>query len=342
MSTEITESLIFSKELENWRKAHGLTVTALGNLLGVTKQMMSDVLSNQKTFSAENLIKSKHILNIFDSMPNNNTPTTTDDYAAQNAAVLAKYATGKHARLLNFQSGLGLSAGDGFVAREPGDELTDIVNAINEISANADPDVVTARLRDLVKGWNRSVNGTVQKAQPNPYGATREAVRVQGGQGGARATWVDGQSFDRNGGVLNVNAKGLLEFCEKDVNKLTKARIDKTHKPVEQKVNLENKTQLNCSRYNMDAVGQWHTDAIMRSADPQMEAANRRAYAVKTEREARLAKGCGTVEDLSARLAQVKYLDSGLPGVSKVDSAVLNHEDAYFKLMLEVDRLNRK
>src|SRR5271166_2670941 len=159
MST-ITESLIFSKELDYWRQTHGLTVTALAGLLGVTKQMMSDVLSNKKAFSAENLIKSKHILNIFDSMPTQ-TPQTTDDYAAQNAAVLAKYCSGKHARLLNFQSGLGLSAGDGFVAREPGDEITDLVEAINEISSNIDPAVVKARLQDLVRGWARQASDSV-------------------------------------------------------------------------------------------------------------------------------------------------------------------------------------
>jgi|SRR5271165_1291144 len=89
-----------------------------------------------------------------------------------------------------------------------------LISAINDISANADPEIVAARLRDLVKGWNRQSSDTVSKASPNPYGATRGAVTVKGGQSGQRSTWVDGQSFDRNGGTLNVDAKGLLDFLQ--------------------------------------------------------------------------------------------------------------------------------
>src|SRR5271165_2376502 len=112
MST-VTESLIFSKELEQWRLSHGLTVTALAQLLGVTKQMMSDVLSNKKTFSSENLIKATNILRTYNSIN-----TQEDEYAITNAAVLERYTKSKHARLLNFQSGFGLTQNDGFLPRD--------------------------------------------------------------------------------------------------------------------------------------------------------------------------------------------------------------------------------
>jgi len=219
----ITESLIFSKELDNWRQTHGLTVTALAKLLGCTKQMMSEVLRNEKSFSAENLIKAKHILNIYNSM-NDKTPQTQDDYETQNIALLEKYANGKKARLLHFQSGLGLSSNDGFVNRE-GASQPELADAISQMIKDGLYDKVR-ELLDQLQG-PKVTHSTAEKASVN-QGATRTPVAVVGGQNGARATWVSGQSFDSNGGILHFT-KELIEFAKQDVKKMYDEQIKESY-----------------------------------------------------------------------------------------------------------------
>jgi len=160
-------------------------VTALAELLQVSKQMMSDVLANKKSFSAENLIKAKHILNIYNSMSTQN--TQTDDGLDQvNAAILAKYANGKKARLLNFQSGLGLTENDGFLPREGATEpefADNIAELIRDGRIKKAQDLLAQMTGPKVR------HSSAERAVVNQNdGTTRSPVAVIGGSQGARGT----------------------------------------------------------------------------------------------------------------------------------------------------------
>src|SRR5690242_17764778 len=93
------ETQIFAQELNEWRNAHNVSGSQLSRILGCSRQMICDVLAGRRAFSAEMALKTIQILRNHTPQPK----TSPDDYALQNAAVLAKYAK-SGSRIKYFQS----------------------------------------------------------------------------------------------------------------------------------------------------------------------------------------------------------------------------------------------
>lgn len=164
----------------------------------------------------------------------------------------------------------------------------------------------SAALRDLIQGLKRSNSQVVQKATVQ-NGPTRAPLVIKSNDG--RATIVDGQSFSTSNGNVLKFEKGskLIEDCKRANKADFQERIRRSHKlPESPSLKMKNGTMMNCSNVNMEDIGNIHNDSLKMRADPSMEAANRRARAVREEREARLAMGRGTVEDLSAKYNSMK------------------------------------
>ena len=113
---------------------------------------------------------------------------------------------------------------------------------------------------DLVNALRRTPSETVEKARPNVNGSTQSPVTVVGGSNGQRASWVGSQAFDTtNGGVLNVNTPGLLEFAKKDVDAVNSERVSKSHKlPESPKVTLKQEMSYNTDKTDMEHVANRH------------------------------------------------------------------------------------
>src|SRR5271166_2070767 len=159
--------------LETYIDRNELVKADVAKKIGVSPSGLSHLLSRkvnptgQQTLAIFNLTKGKNM-----------TTQPQDDYALQNASVLAKYAS-KGMQIQHFQSSL--TDGSGFVPGQSGDDLVDkgsIVDLLYNISKN-DDSTVAAKLRDLVQALRRVPSETVEKATPNRNGVTREPLVIK-------------------------------------------------------------------------------------------------------------------------------------------------------------------
>jgi len=270
--------------------------------IGVSPSGLSHLLSRNVNPTGEQALA---ILNLTKGNKSsmNTTNTTDESLDAVNAGVLARYAK-NHAQITHFNA---IPGNDGWVPKEnvnsANDDFAELIDALNNLASN-DPITLKARLADLLKGYKQVSTDTVPKASPNPNGTTRDVVTVRGGERGQRGTWIDGQKFDRNGGILNVDAPGLLEFARNDVNQLTEDRTAKSHKLAPKKFKIKGSDTLNFSRVDMEHLVNHHNENLL--ADKETYSANVRRIDARKAKEIRLANGNGTLEDLSAKFNSFK------------------------------------
>lgn len=103
---------------------------------------------------------------------------------------------------------------------------------------------------------------------------------------------------------MNVDTKGLLEFCEKDVAKSYDNAVAKTHQHTEQELKVNIAPRLNFSRVDIENIGNMHNESI--SADPETYRANLARIEAREERALRLKTGKGNLTDLSAKMNSLK------------------------------------
>ena len=209
MSELSKESLVFATELNKWRNAHNLSGSDLAKLLGISKQMVSDVLSGRRAFSADMAFKAIDTLNKFQNTIPMNDQNELEALEQVNQAVIRRHL-GK-ANIKYFQT-LG-NDGSGWV---PGLSGVDPVNSgsiadiLQTIASAGNSDDVAAQLRALVIALKRLAQQDIEatvKAAVNRNSVTRPPLRVRGS--GERATVIDdGQCFSSNetgGHVLNFS-----------------------------------------------------------------------------------------------------------------------------------------
>jgi hypothetical protein len=132
--------------------------------------------------------------------------------------------------------------------------------------------------------------------------ATKGPVTVVGGANGQRATWINGQSFDKNGGVLDVSAnKAVVEFAKLDVAKTYDDSVKATYADHTQEMQLGNAPRFNTDRANIQAARDLHNEGLL--ADQSTYKENLERIEAREARFARLKNGQGTLEDKAARNA---------------------------------------
>jgi len=278
----------FKETVENYLTAHNITRAALAERIHISPQLLSEILNlnGTKAITLETKLKLLHFMD--------NQNNDTECLEKINQAVLKRFAS-KGMRIEHFQSGLGLGE-DGFVPREGADTEPDFAETVSQLLKDGRYQEAQDILAQISK--NARTHSTATKATVNREGVT-QVVTVKGGKDGRAASWVGTQSLDCNGGILNVDAKGLLEFCRKDVNKSTADRTAKSHKPVElPEVKFKNKTFFNTDgvNVNMEDLGQRHNQSLL--ADKDLYAANLQRIAERAARLARKQQGKANLDDL--------------------------------------------
>lgn len=223
--------------------------------------------------------------------------TSNNDYALQNASVIAKYA-GKNMQITHFQS----SENDGWVPTEGGNEpdwASQAIEAIKNGNIKLATDILNQISRTPTVTPSTAVKGNVNKTA-----TTRGTVHVKTNDG--RATIIDGTSFDNGtGGQVFMCQKGsrFLEGAAKEVNEATTNRVAKSHNQERGEVSFRNETchkQLTAKQKQF--VAEKHVNSI--------EAAtgiDRASVLFCNLNHEDLTNNSGKLEALSARLAQMKF-----------------------------------
>lgn len=317
------------------------TKTALAEKIGVGRSELVQWLDKSygKKPTAEKAFKIYNYLQKEQSKmtTKNNDPEGLDTI---NAGVRARYAN-NGTTIKHFQDASGNAWVPGLSGEDPADteSVVDCINGV--LTGQGSPDQILARLRGLLKNYKNVPSEEVQRASVNS-GPTREKLVLKGS--GERAQIVDGQAFQINPDGNNVLfcAKGseTLRLAKADVKKTHQNRVAKSLENANPEVSFRNEKVHGALTPKQKAfVEQQHVSVVN---TPEQQEAVRRFQAFQKEREARLDAGRGNLEDLSAMRNQILYCDAKMPGVHTVDSRVLKHEDAYFNLMLETDKLNQK
>jgi len=232
-----TESIIFAAGLNKWRISHGMGITDLANLLNVSKQMVSDVLSGRRQFSADTAFRVIDTLNKFQGTLPMNNQNELEVLDLVNAAVIARHA-GK-AKIKFFQRKFGLKENDGFLPErtdEP-DTADDLVSASARIAALiASGDLKTAAdLLSQIQKQTRVVHSTVKRGTVNRSGPTQVTVRPPGTD--HRAAVVDGQSFS-NAPKIVTYTKEEIAKARKDFKSNNRELVADTHRSTEKRINF--------------------------------------------------------------------------------------------------------
>jgi pentatricopeptide repeat protein len=133
----------------------------------ISPQLLSEILSGAKAVSLETKLKALHFMNT------HNTDTDLDGVAQINQAVLKRFAQ-SGTQIKHFQCGLGLIESDGWLPGRTADP--DFAENVAELIKAGRIDEARDLLNQIQKAGNVK-HSTVQKTQPNPYGATRGTYR---------------------------------------------------------------------------------------------------------------------------------------------------------------------
>jgi hypothetical protein len=191
----------------------------------------------------------------------------------------------------------GLTETDGFV---PG------ATAEPDLAANVAELVSAGRIKEAqdlltqIQSGNKMVGSLAPKARPNVNGSTQGPVSVPA-------------TRNSNGGRFDVSSqegKMKLDAARKSMKTGRKADIQGSHDARNVGLFSTNSGELaktgdvtNFDNVTISRFTAKQEDAQLEAItpDPQMLAANKRALAVKREREARLAAGQGNLSDLRAK-----------------------------------------
>jgi hypothetical protein len=226
------------------------------------------------------------------------TSESPSDYLEQNLKALKNLSksttTYKH-----FQSAF---SNGGWVPTEGQSEPTNSVD-LDSSAARIAALIIEGNLKDAeallrqIQGGYRVVPSSAVKAVPNAEGVTQ--IRTNG-------------FSDEQKNVLHLNSD-TVKAARKAFKAERKTQIQKSLDA--KNVGIFSTGELaktgdvtNFDRVTIFRFNKKQEDAQLEAItpDPQMLAANKRALAVKREREARLAAGCGNVDDLQAKLNALK------------------------------------
>jgi len=190
----------FRTMVETYLREHDLKRYELAQRMHISPQLLSEILSGAKTVTLETKLKALHFMNT------QNTDTDPEGLSAINASVLARFHASNHSRITH------LSSTDGWTPREGGnapvgEDTGSIADLLATIANTGNDSDVASKLRDLVRALKRVPSDTVEKAQVNRNGTTRDTIKIT--SNGARPVIIDTQSFTKNatgGNVLHLRA----------------------------------------------------------------------------------------------------------------------------------------
>ena len=219
----------FRNNVETYLREHNLKRYELAERLHISPQLLSEILGGTKTVSQETKLQTLHSMD---------TQNTDDGLDQVNAAVLKRFAQ-KGMTIKYFQSGLGLSEGDGFVAREGASE-PDYAEILAQLVRDGRLTEAISLISPIAKGA-KVTNSTAPQAHPNPRGVTQDVQHVDTRNG--RADVKNSQSFSGRKEALHLNSSEVAD-AKKEFQKAHTTLIGDTHNSTEKLINFSEAPDL--------------------------------------------------------------------------------------------------